>query len=76
MSATSLCAGFSLLLFLTACGTRPDGTPYGVNSAKHSDGHLRTDSASDNSYNPAAGMPKGAEMNAVTNGARAGQPTR
>lgn len=69
----SFCAG-SLLFLLTACGNKPNGTPYGTNPAKHPDGHLRTDSATANSYGTGTGMPKGAEMNAVTSGARAGQP--
>jgi hypothetical protein len=73
MSTTSLCAGFALL-WLTACGTKPDGTPYGVNPAKRADGKLKGDSIPKNSYTTGTGMPKGAEMNAVTSGAKAGQP--
>jgi len=71
--ASSFCAGVFLLL-LTACGTKPDGTPYGVNPAKHPDGHLKAKNAPGNSYTTGTGMPKGAEMNAVTSGAKAGQP--
>jgi len=75
MSTSVFCAGISLLL-LTACGTKPDGTPYGVNPAKHPDGHLTTTHSPTNSYTTGTGMPKGAEMNAVTAGARAGQPVQ
>jgi hypothetical protein len=64
-----------LALTLAGCGTKPDGTPYGVNPAKDADGKLK----------PTAGkslppsfkgnkIPKGAELNAITNGARSGQP--
>ncbi len=74
MSSLSFCAGFSLLLLLTACGNKPDGTPYGVNPNKHPDGHLKATAAPANSYGTGTGMPKGAEMNAVTSGAKAGQP--
>ncbi|OGX90429.1 hypothetical protein BEN49_22775 [Hymenobacter coccineus] len=60
---------------LTACGQKHDGTPYGINPEKHPYGHRETapDSTSGNSTH-ADGMPKGAEMNAVTNGATTGQP--
>lgn len=76
MSGASLfCAGCCLLIGLAGCGTKPDGTPYGVNSAKHPDGHLRTDSTPGNTYTTGTGMPKGAEMNAVSSGMTAGQPT-
>jgi hypothetical protein len=65
--------GFLLLLTLASCGTKPDGTPYGVNPDKQPDGKLKADSVPVNSYGTGTGMPKGAEMNAVTSGARAGQ---
>ncbi|NML63747.1 hypothetical protein HHL22_00860 [Hymenobacter sp. RP-2-7] len=65
---------FSALLALgtAACGTKPDGTPYGVDPAKLPDGRRKTQEAAMSIYKK--DMPKGAEMNAVTNGARAGQP--
>jgi hypothetical protein len=66
--------GLLLLLTLASCGTKPDGTPYGVNPAKDADGKLKNVSRPVNSYGTGTGMPKGAEMNAVTSGARAGQP--
>ena len=72
-ATTSFCAALALLL-LAACGNKPDGTPYGTNPAKHPDGHYPTDSIHANSYGTGTGMPKGAEMNAVTSGAKAGNP--
>lgn len=68
------CAGLLLLLTLASCGNKPDGTPYGVNSTKRPDGSLKTTNTPVNSYGTGTGMPKGAEMNAVTSGTRAGQP--
>ena len=68
--------GSLLLLALAGCGTKPDGTPYGVNPAKGADGKLKNVSRPVNSYGTGTGMPKGAEMNAVTSGARAGQPAQ
>ncbi len=65
-------AAFSLTL-LTACGTKPDGTPYGVDPAKTIAGRQAIrDSARRSHY--AIGMPKGAEVNAVTGAAKAGTP--
>jgi len=68
-----LVVGSLFVTLLTACGLKPDGTPYGVNPAKHPDGHLKTaaDSTHENPY--AKGMPKGTELNAVTSGATVGQ---
>jgi hypothetical protein len=62
----------SLLLALgtAACGKKPDGTPYGVDPAKLPEGRHKT--AGSTIYKQ--DMPKGAEMNAVTNAARVGQP--
>jgi hypothetical protein len=71
---SSFCAGLLLLLTLASCGNKPDGTPYGVNPTKRADGSLKTTDTPVNSYGTGTGMPKGAEMNAVTSGARAGQP--
>ncbi len=67
--------GLVSLLTLAGCGTKPDGTPYGVNPSKQPDGSVRT-GAPANSYGTGTGMPKGAEMNAVTSGARAGTPVQ
>lgn len=63
----------SLLLALgvAACGKKPDGTPYGVDPAKLPEGRNKT--AGTTIYKQ--DVPKGAELNAVTNGARTGQPT-
>lgn len=59
-----------LALGTAACGKKPDGTPYGVDPAKLPEGRHKT--ASTPIYKQ--DVPKGAEMNAVTNGAKAGQP--
>jgi len=74
-SLLSSCAGAALLL-LAACGTKPDGTPYGINPAKHPDGHFLTATDSVRHAKSFKGnkIPKAGEMNAITNGARAGQP--
>jgi len=63
----------SLLLALgtAACGKKPDGTPYGVDPAKLPEGRHKTQSAA-SIYK--TDVPKGAEMNAVTNAAKVGQP--
>ena len=74
MSITSFGAATCLLLAFSACGIKPDGTPYGVNPAKHPDGHHLADSTRKTGYGTGTGMPKGAEMNAVTSGAKAGTP--
>jgi len=62
----------SLLITLgvAACGKKPDGTPYGVDPAKLPEGRNKT--AGTTIYKK--DMPKGAELNAVTNAARTGQP--
>jgi hypothetical protein len=59
-----------LTLLTAACGKKPDGTPYGVDPAKLPAG--RAKAAGTSIYKQ--DVPKGAEMNAVTNGARTGQP--
>jgi hypothetical protein len=72
-SFTALTALF--LALLTACGTKPDGTPYGVDPSKTDVGrHKKV--AADSAHRPhdAIGMPKGAEVQAVTGAARAGTP--
>jgi hypothetical protein len=56
----------------TACGTKPDGTPYGTDPAKLPEGRRKAQ-ATTTIYQ--TDVPKGAELNAVTNAARAGQPT-
>jgi hypothetical protein len=63
------------LLVLTACGTKPDGTPYGVDPAKTDVGRHK-EATADSAKRPheAIGMPKGAEVQAVTGAARAGTP--
>jgi hypothetical protein len=76
LSFSSLSATTALfLLLLTACGTKPDGTPYGVDPARTVAGRQQK-AAADSARRPhdAIGMPKGAEVNAVTGAARAGTP--
>ncbi|MGI4867866.1 MAG: hypothetical protein ACRYFZ_28375 [Janthinobacterium lividum] len=75
MRPASFYAGLCALL-LAACGQKSDGTPYGVNPAKHPDGHLLTaaDSAAAAHRFRGNKIPKAAELNAITNGARSGQP--
>jgi hypothetical protein len=73
MRAAFSFAGCCLVL-LTSCGNKPDGTPYGINPKKHADGHRITAADSVAHYGSyEKGMPKGAEMNAVTSGATVGQ---
>lgn len=63
------------LLLLTACGTKPDGTPYGVDPARTDVGrHKEVVVDSVRRPHDAIGMPKGAEVNAVTGAAKAGAP--
>ncbi|RYY14249.1 MAG: hypothetical protein EOO36_14590 [Cytophagaceae bacterium] len=63
-------------LLLTGCGTKPDGTPYGVDPAKTDVGRQKKIAATDSvrRSHDAIGMPKGAEVNAVTGAAKAGAP--
>lgn len=67
---------FCLLLLTAACGTKPDGTPYGVDPARTEAGRQKKVAAADtvrrSHYN--IGMPKGAEVNAVTGAGKAGAP--
>jgi hypothetical protein len=78
MSATVSCwAGAGLCaLLLTACGQKPDGVPYGVNPGKHPDGQPLTQADSIAEAHRFRGnkIPKAGEFNAITNGARSGQP--
>ena len=73
----TLLASGLLAVLLAACGQNPDGTPYGVNPAKLPDGQLKTtaDSAQAAASFKGNKIPKAAELNAATNGMRAGQPT-
>ena len=61
-----------LVATLAGCGKKPDGTPYGVDPAKLPAGRQakKITVATYTQENP-----KGAELNAATNSARAGQPT-
>ena len=71
--STSLFSRLLLLALLAGCGNKPDGTPYGVNPKKHPDGHAQaTDSAARYDHYT-KGMPKGAEVNAISNGGTQGQ---
>lgn len=73
MHPTLFCCA-SLCLVLVACGQKPDGTPYGVDPDKHPDGHHLTKADSAATRFRGNKIPKGAELNAITNGARSGQP--
>ena len=75
LSTRFYCASLGLFL-LSACGQKPDGTAYGVNPAKHADGQLKTatDSIPPKEKFRGNKIPKAAELNAITNGARSGQP--
>lgn len=61
------------LLLLTACGTKPDGTPYGVDPSKTIAGRQALRDSAKRPHD-AIGMPKGAEVQAVTGAAKAGTP--
>jgi hypothetical protein len=73
-SSVSVAAAL-FLLSLTACGTKPDGTPYGVDPTKTDVGRHKA-VAADSARRPhdAIGMPKGAEVQAITGAAKAGTP--
>ncbi len=75
LPAASCCYAL-LLLLVTGCGNKPDGTPYGVNPAKHPDRHPKTAADSMRLRTSFKGnkIPKAAELNAITNGARSGLP--
>lgn len=71
LSVASAC----FLLLLTACGTKPDGTPYGVDPARTIAGrHQKAVADSAKRPHDAIGMPKGAEVQAITGAAKAGTP--
>jgi hypothetical protein len=59
---------------LAACGKKPDGTPYVVNPGKLPDGRPCTaaDSIAEKHRFRGNKIPKADELNAITNGARAG----
>ena len=65
-----LSLGLLLTLLTAACGKKPDGTPYGVDPAKLPEGRQKTSGTTMYQKD----VPKGAELNAVTNAARVGQP--
>ncbi|GAA3960772.1 hypothetical protein [Hymenobacter antarcticus] len=71
-----LLASLLSLLLLTGCGNKPDGIPYGVNPNKHPHGHAKTarDSTRTRDDHHQRGMPKGAELNAISNGGTQGLP--
>lgn len=58
---------------LAGCGKKPDGTPYGVDPARLPEGRQAKAKSTAAMYKK--DVPKGAELNAVTNTARAGQPS-
>jgi len=65
-----LLLGLLPTLLTAACGRKADGTPYGVDPARLPEGRKKAARAS--LYKQS--IPKGAELNAVTNAARTGQP--
>ena len=74
MSPASLFASLLLTALLAGCGTKPDGTPYGVNPDKLPSGKSKAAADSAARYDHyTRGMPKGAEVNAVSNGGTQGQ---
>ena len=71
---TSILPCLLLLALLTGCGNKPDGTPYGINPKKHPDGHIKSADDSAVCYDHyTKGMPKGAEVNAISNDSTQGQ---
>jgi len=66
----------AFVLLLAARGQKPDGMSHGVNPQKCDEGHAKSGANSARGCaNPYAdSMPKGAELNAVNNGASVGQP--
>ena len=71
---TSILPCLLLLALLTGCGNKPDGTPYGINPKKHPDGHVKSADDSAARYDHyTKGMPKGAEVNAISNDSTQGQ---
>ena len=71
---TSILPCLLLLALLTGCGNKPDGTPYGINPKKHPDGHVKSADDSAVCYDHyTKGMPKGAEVNAISNDSTQGQ---
>jgi hypothetical protein len=71
---TTLFPRLLLLALLAGCGNKPDGTPYGVNPAKVAQEPAQGTADSARRYDHyKKGMPKGAEVNAITNGGTQGQ---
>ena len=62
-----------LTLVLAGCGNKPDGTPYGVNPAKVASSQAQVKDSARRYDHYTKGMPKGAEINAITNGGTQGQ---
>jgi hypothetical protein len=69
----TLCAASLLVAALAGCGKKPDGTPYGVDPAKLPAGRQAKAKSTAAMYEE--DVPKGAELNAMTNSAKVGQPT-
>lgn len=72
VSSSFLLITGSLLALLTACGQKPDGTPYGVDPAKLP--AARRAKADSRPSRLANGTPKGTEPNAAPSEAPAGRP--
>ncbi|MCI1185788.1 hypothetical protein MON38_00020 [Hymenobacter sp. DH14] len=71
---TTLFPRLLLLALLAGCGNKPDGTPYGVNPAKIAQEQSKDTTDRARRYDHyKKGMPKGAEVNAISNGGTQGQ---
>ena len=64
-----------LLALLAGCGTKPDGTPYGVNPNKLPEGRSKVSADSERYDHYKKGMPKGAKSTPLATAARRARST-